>query len=94
MSEVSRVSFCLFRPFGGCAPNATQTSTHPKNPYGRMGIAGVSEDGFYFHAHYDGVNIMTGELSAMLAPSETQVSKAQRLCAKRNTNVNAPKESV
>ena len=44
-----------------------------------MGIAGVSEDGFYFHAHYDGVNIMTGELSAMLAAYAVFHSGSRRL---------------
>lgn len=51
--------------FTDCSYRSTNNKRYSKG--GRMGIAGVSEDGFYFHAHYDATNIMTGELSAVLA---------------------------
>lgn len=51
--------------FTDCSFRATNNKRYLKG--GRMGIGGVSEDGFYFHSHYDATNIMTGELSAMLA---------------------------
>lgn len=51
--------------FTDCSFRSTHNKKYQRG--GRMGIAGVSEDGFYFHSHYDGVNIMTGELSAVLA---------------------------
>lgn len=51
--------------FTDCSYRSTNNKRYSKG--GRMGIAGVSEDGFYFHAHYDATNIMTGELSAILA---------------------------
>ena len=43
--------------FTDCSFRSTHNKKYQRG--GRMGIAGVSEDGFYFHAHYDGVNIMT-----------------------------------
>lgn len=51
--------------FTDCSFRATNNKRYLKG--GRMGIGGVSEDGFFFHSHYDATNIMTGELSAMLA---------------------------
>ncbi|MDO5750514.1 MAG: ribonuclease HI [Rothia sp. (in: high G+C Gram-positive bacteria)] len=53
-----------YEVFTDCSFRSTHNKKYTRG--GRMGIAGVSEDGFYFHNHYDGVNIMTGELSAML----------------------------
>lgn len=43
--------------FTDCSFRSTHNKKYQRG--GRMGIAGVSEDGFYFHSHYDGVNIMT-----------------------------------
>lgn len=54
-----------YRVFTDCSYRSTNNKKFARG--GRMGIGGVSEDGFYFHAHYDATNIMTGELSAMLA---------------------------
>lgn len=51
--------------FTDCSFRSTNNKKYSKG--GRMGIGGVSEDGFYFHSHYDATNIMTGELSAILA---------------------------
>lgn len=51
--------------FTDCSYRSTNNKKYLKG--GRMGIGGVSEDGFFFHSHYDATNIMTGELSAMLA---------------------------
>ena len=63
--------------FTDCSFRSTHNKKYQRG--GRMGIAGVSEDGFYFHAHYDGVNIMTGELSAMLAAYTVFHSGSRRL---------------
>ncbi|GAA1748659.1 ribonuclease HI [Rothia terrae] len=54
-----------YRVFTDCSFRSTNNKRYSKG--GRMGIGGVSEDGFYFHSHYDATNIMTGELTAMLA---------------------------
>lgn len=54
-----------YRVFTDCSYRSTNNKKFARG--GRMGIGGVSEDGFYFHSHYDATNIMTGELSAMLA---------------------------
>lgn len=63
--------------FTDCSFRSTHNKKYQRGS--RMGIAGVSEDGFYFHAHYDGVNIMTGELSAMLAAYTVFHSGSRRL---------------
>ena len=63
--------------FTDCSFRSTHNKKYQRG--GRMGIAGVSEDGFYFHAHYDGVNIMTGELSAVLAAYTVFRSGSRRL---------------
>lgn len=54
-----------YKVFTDCSFRSTNNKKYARG--GRMGIGGVSEDGFYFHSHYDATNIMTGELSAMLA---------------------------
>lgn len=54
-----------YKVFTDCSFRSTNNKRYLKG--GRMGIGGVSEDGFYFHSHYDATNIMTGELTAMLA---------------------------
>ena len=66
-----------YNVFTDCSFRSTHNKKYQRG--GRMGIAGVSEDGFYFHAHYDGVNIMTGELSAMLAAYTVFHSGSRRL---------------
>lgn len=63
--------------FTDCSFRSTHNKKYQRG--GRMGIAGVSEDGFYFHSHYDGVNIMTGELSAVLAAYTVFHSGSRRL---------------
>ena len=63
--------------FTDCSFRSTHNKKYQRG--GRMGIAGVSEDGFYFHSHYDGVNIMTGELSAVLAAYAVFYSGSRRL---------------
>lgn len=63
--------------FTDCSFRSTYNKKYQRG--GRMGIAGVSEDGFYFHSHYDGVNIMTGELSAVLAAYTVFHSGSRRL---------------
>ena len=63
--------------FTDCSFRSTHNTKYQRG--GRMGIAGVSEDGFYFHSHYDGVNIMTGELSAVLAAYTVFHSGSRRL---------------
>lgn len=63
--------------FTDCSFRSTHNKKYQRG--GRMGIAGVSEDGFYFHTHYDGVNIMTGELSAVLAAYTVFRSGSRRL---------------
>lgn len=63
--------------FTDCSFRSTHNKKYQRG--GRMGIAGVSEDGFYFHSHYDGVNIMTGELSAVLAAYTVCHSGSRRL---------------
>ena len=63
--------------FTDCSFRSTHNKKYQRG--GRMGIAGVSEDGFYFHSHYDGVNIMTGELSAVLAAYTVFHSCSRRL---------------
>lgn len=63
--------------FTDCSCRSTHNKKYQRG--GRMGIAGVSEDGFYFHSHYDGVNIMTGELSAVLAAYTVFHSGSRRL---------------
>ncbi|GGH64663.1 RNase H family protein [Rothia aerolata] len=54
-----------YNVFTDCSFRSTNNKKFARG--GRMGIGGVAEDGFYFHSHYDATNIMTGELSAMLA---------------------------
>lgn len=54
-----------YKVFTDCSYRSTNNKRYLKG--GRMGIGGVSEEGFFFHSHYDATNIMTGELSAMLA---------------------------
>lgn len=66
-----------FSVFTDCSFRSTHNKKYQRG--GRMGIAGVSEDGFYFHSHYDGVNIMTGELSAVLAAYTVFHSGSRRL---------------
>ena len=44
--------------FTDCSYRSTNNKKYLKG--GRMGIGGVSEDGFFFHSHYDATNIMTG----------------------------------
>ena len=61
--------------FTDCSFRSTHNKKYQRG--GRMGIAGVSEDGF--HSHYDGVNIMTGELSAVLAAYTVFHSGSRRL---------------
>ena len=63
--------------FTDCSFRSTHNKKYQRG--GRMDIAGVSEDGFYFHSHYDGVNIMTGELSAVLAAYTVFHSGSRRL---------------
>lgn len=63
--------------FTDCSFRSTHNKKYQRG--GRIGIAGVSEDGFYFHSHYDGVNIMTGELSAVLAAYTVFHSGSRRL---------------
>lgn len=63
--------------FTDCSFRSTHNKKYQRG--GRMGIAGVSEDGFYIHSHYDGVNIMTGELSAVLAAYTVFHSGSRRL---------------
>lgn len=63
--------------FTDCSFRSTHNKKYQRG--GRMGIAGVSEDGFYFHSHYNGVNIMTGELSAVLAAYTVFHSGSRRL---------------
>lgn len=63
--------------FTDCSFRSTHNKKYQRG--GRMGIAGVSEDGFYFHSHYDGVNIMTGELSGVLAAYTVFHSGSRRL---------------
>lgn len=63
--------------FTDCSYRATNNKRYAKG--GRMGIAGVSEDGFYFHAHYDATNIMNGELSAILAAYDVFYHGGRRL---------------
>lgn len=63
--------------FTDCSFRSTHNKKYQRG--GRMGIAGVSEDGFYFHSHYDGVNIMTGELSAVLVAYTVFHSGSRRL---------------
>ena len=65
LAEVPENQLVDYNVFTDCSFRATHNKKYLRG--GRMGIAGVSEDGFYFHTHYDAVNIMTGELSAMLA---------------------------
>ena len=65
LAEVPENQLVDYNVFTDCSFRATHNKKYLRG--GRMGIAGVSEDGFYFHPHYDAVNIMTGELSAMLA---------------------------
>ncbi|MFW0121491.1 RNase H family protein [Rothia sp. CCM 9419] len=55
----------VYEVFTDCSFRSTNNKQYSRG--GRMGIGGVSEEGFYFHLHYDAINIMTGELSAMLA---------------------------
>ncbi|MFW0179433.1 RNase H family protein [Rothia sp. CCM 9418] len=55
----------VYEVFTDCSFRASKNKQYSRG--GRMGIGGVSEEGFYFHLHYDATNIMTGELSAMLA---------------------------
>lgn len=66
-----------YNVFTDCSFRSTHNKKYQRG--GRMGIAGVSEDGFYFHSHYDGVNIMTGELSAVLAAYTVFHSGSRRL---------------
>lgn len=63
--------------FTDCSFRSTHNKKYSRG--GRMGIAGVSEDGFYFHTHYDAVNIMTGELSAMLTAFYVFYNGSRRL---------------
>ncbi|MDO4253186.1 MAG: ribonuclease HI [Rothia sp. (in: high G+C Gram-positive bacteria)] len=58
-------SLTEYSVFTDCSFRSTNNKRFSRG--GRMGIGGVSENGFYFHLHYDATNIMTGELSAMLA---------------------------
>lgn len=66
-----------YNVFTDCSFRSTHNKKYQRG--GRIGIAGVSEDGFYFHSHYDGVNIMTGELSAVLAAYTVFHSGSRRL---------------
>lgn len=66
-----------YQVFTDCSFRSTHNKKYSRG--GRMGIAGVSEDGFYFHTHYDAVNIMTGELSAMLTAFHVFYNGGRRL---------------
>ena len=66
-----------YNVFTDCSFRSTHNKKYSRG--GRMGIAGVSEDGFYFHTHYDAVNIMTGELSAMLTAFHVFYTGGRRL---------------
>ncbi|MFC2285250.1 MAG: hypothetical protein ACFNLH_07070 [Corynebacterium matruchotii] len=81
LAEVPENQLVDYNVFTDCSFRATHNKKYLRG--GRMGIAGVSEDGFYFHTHYDAVNIMTGELSAMLAAFHVFYHGGRRLIADR-----------
>ena len=77
LTEKPEEQLVEYNVFTDCSFRSTHNKKYSRG--GRMGIAGVSEDGFYFHTHYDAVNIMTGELSAMLTAFHVFYTGGRRL---------------
>jgi len=77
LTEKPEEQLVEYNVFTDCSFRSTHNKKYSRG--GRMGIAGVSEDGFYFHTHDDAVNIMTGELSAMLTAFHVFYTGGRRL---------------